>query len=318
MDVLKRIVVGVAMPESRPWMVANLDPATRIAVRQAFRLAGSLRIPLHLVCAPEKPEPGLFGSEDAAEKQAAEDLEQARQMLTAVVEEYSKYAAEVTTQVTFGRAWFEILKAADVARDTLIICGTKHQGVVNRLLFGTTGLKLLRNAPGPVWLVKPRIDDDAVLDVLAATDLSEVGENVISAGVTLGRALPVQLTVMHVVDADHDRRAVHAGASEEDIARWRRQAMGEAEEGLQEQMSGTDVRTLSSGVQTQLAEGVPDACLLTAIEELDIDLLVMASSGRGGIPGMLFGNTAERLLPELPCSLLAIKPDDFQCPVEVA
>ena len=71
-------------------------------------------------------------------------------------------------------------------------------------------------------------------------------------------------------------------------------------------------------MQVKIAEGPADSCILSAIEELDIDLLVMATSGRGGIPGMLFGNTAERLLPELPCSILAIKPDDFQCPIDLS
>jgi len=184
-------------------------------------------------------------------------------------------------------------------------------------LFGSTGLKLLRNAPGPVWLVKPRMDDDAIVDVLAATDLSEVGIDIIAAGVTLGRALPVNFTVMHVIDTELDRRVARTGASQEKIEGWKERDRQLAEEQLHEQISATDIRTLPNGFQTQLAEGSADDCLLSAIDDLDIDLLIIASSGRGGIPGMLFGNTAERLLPELPCSLLAVKPHDFVCPVAI-
>jgi universal stress protein E len=45
---------------------------------------------------------------------------------------------------------------------------------------------------------------------------------------------------------------------------------------------------------------------------------VMGTISRGGIPGVLVGNTAERLLPRLDCSLLTVKPEDFVCPVEPA
>jgi universal stress protein E len=33
--------------------------------------------------------------------------------------------------------------------------------------------------------------------------------------------------------------------------------------------------------------------------------------------GVMIGNTAERILPELTCSLLAIKPLEFVCPVRL-
>lgn len=314
---MDKIVVGVAMPASQPWESANLDAATRIAVRQACQLAATLRIPLTMVAVVPAPEAGFFVHPNDAKQHADAEKNEAQQLLTSLQQEYADSGVDITATAVFGTPWVEILKAGGVSRRTLTVCGTRTNSAVSRLLFGSTGLKLLRNAPGPVWLVKPRIDEDAVLDVLAATDLSEVGGDVIAAGVTLGQALPVNLTVMHVVDSLEDRRMARVGASEENLEHWRVEAAATAKEQLQEQLAGTDARTLEHGIQTQIAEGVADTCILSAIDELDIDLLVMASSGRGGIPGMLFGNTAERLLPELNCSLLAIKPENFTCPVHV-
>ena len=37
----------------------------------------------------------------------------------------------------------------------------------------------------------------------------------------------------------------------------------------------------------------------------------MGSIGRTGLRALLIGNTAERVLRRLPCSLLTVKPDDF-------
>ena len=43
----------------------------------------------------------------------------------------------------------------------------------------------------------------------------------------------------------------------------------------------------------------------------------MGTLARTGISGLVMGNTAERLLPLLPCSVLAIKPEGFECPLDV-
>jgi nucleotide-binding universal stress UspA family protein len=43
----------------------------------------------------------------------------------------------------------------------------------------------------------------------------------------------------------------------------------------------------------------------------------MGTVARGGIAGLLIGNTAERMLRKLPCSVLAVKPEGFVCPVSL-
>ena len=40
----------------------------------------------------------------------------------------------------------------------------------------------------------------------------------------------------------------------------------------------------------------------------------MGTMARSGIAGLLIGNTAERVLRKLPCSVLAVKPDGFVSP----
>ena len=45
------------------------------------------------------------------------------------------------------------------------------------------------------------------------------------------------------------------------------------------------------------------------------DLVVMGTAGRSGISGLVIGNTAEAILSQLRCALLAVKPDSFVSPV---
>jgi universal stress protein E len=58
--------------------------------------------------------------------------------------------------------------------------------------------------------------------------------------------------------------------------------------------------------------------ILACVDEVDPDLVVMGTVSRTGVPGLLIGNTAEKLLDRLDCSLLAVKPQGFRSPVEAA
>ena len=316
----ENIVVGVEMPESRPWDAANLSAPVRLAVREAFRVAGAMSARVTMVCVLPEISAVLFGSQENAAADAEVNRTEAMGVLEDLSGQYFKKSGvtvETQSSVVFGKPWFEILKAASGAGRNMIVCGVREKGAVSRLLFGSTGLKLLRNAACPVWLLKPRIDDDSDLDVLAATDLTEVGEDVLFAGVALGQWLPVRLNILHVLDHDLEQRLAKTGPSNEEFESYREKSKTDAEDKLHQQLSLTDYRTVQKGVQVHITEGDAEKCILSAIEELDIDLLIMATAACGGIPGMLFGNTAERLLSQLPCSILAIKPSDFVSPVKL-
>ncbi len=58
--------------------------------------------------------------------------------------------------------------------------------------------------------------------------------------------------------------------------------------------------------------------IIDAVANRDIDLLVMGTLGRTGISGLLMGNTAERVLGEVRCAVLACKPTAFVSPVAAA
>jgi universal stress protein E len=51
--------------------------------------------------------------------------------------------------------------------------------------------------------------------------------------------------------------------------------------------------------------------------EKEIDLIVMGTVGRTGLSGMLIGNTAEKILRHIACSVLAVKANGFRSPVKL-
>jgi nucleotide-binding universal stress UspA family protein len=70
-------------------------------------------------------------------------------------------------------------------------------------------------------------------------------------------------------------------------------------------------------VQIHVVCDAPTHAIQHDVEEHRADLIVLGTVSRGGIAGFLIGNTAERLLRRIETSVLAVKPPDFVCPVEV-
>ncbi len=67
--------------------------------------------------------------------------------------------------------------------------------------------------------------------------------------------------------------------------------------------------------QTHLLQGSPRSKIPVFASEIKADLVVMGTVARTGLPGFFMGNTAETILNQLNCSVLAIKPPGFETPV---
>lgn len=64
-------------------------------------------------------------------------------------------------------------------------------------------------------------------------------------------------------------------------------------------------------------EGLPEKVIPQVAKALDAELVVIGTVGRVGISAALIGNTAEHVIDELNCDVLAIKPDGFVSPLSV-
>lgn len=70
-------------------------------------------------------------------------------------------------------------------------------------------------------------------------------------------------------------------------------------------------------IQTHLIFGSAEEQLPLFATKNHCDLLVMGTVARTGISGLLIGNTAEDILSQLKCSVLAIKPKGFVSPITI-
>jgi nucleotide-binding universal stress UspA family protein len=63
--------------------------------------------------------------------------------------------------------------------------------------------------------------------------------------------------------------------------------------------------------RVHLVQGEAADSIVEFTREHAIDLVVMGTTSRTGMPALLIGNTAESILQRLDCSVLAAKPDGF-------
>jgi universal stress protein E len=207
----------------------------------------------------------------------------------------------------FGKSWVELIRQILKQQHDLVITGTRQRGAAVSVLFGSTGMKLLRKCPCPVWITKPR-EDRRMTSILVANDLSPVSELALNLGVSMADLHQAQLHVLHVLELGLGRR-------EWDSYNIRERARAEASKKLEAQLARVDAGRLQKPPKIEIVVDAAHTAIIHQIEQCGIDLLVMGTVARGGVAGVFTGNTAERLLPRIRCSVLAVKPHDFVCPI---
>lgn len=190
--------------------------------------------------------------------------------------------------------------------------------------FQAVDMELLRKCPCPVWLCRPpRANrEDSKLAVAIDPDSSApAGEGLALKLLEVASSLAERLT--------QDLNIISCWDSEfEETLRsnvWYRIP----EDALQHTVANIFARhrnALRSLIQQAALEekfrlhhlhGQPDELIPSFVERKGIDILVMGTVARVGIPGFLIGNTAENVLQKVSCSLLVVKPEGFVCPVKM-
>jgi universal stress protein E len=319
MSCFQNILVGIDLTQCTRLALDALPPITQDVFRRSVWLAQKTAGRLTFLSALNLADEALLMLEEKHRLVAVRRIEEeARQVLAGLVQKAQEDGVPAASVFTHGRGWLELIRQVLRGNHDLVLAGTRNLPGTRRMLFGSTAMKLIRHCPCPVWVRRPG-PPDRPLNVLVASDLRPASEEALRLAVCLGEALDATLHVLHVLEYPLYHLWL-TGLPDEVGSEYHRQAHARAQQVLREQLERTTYQALSRPVQVHLADrpGRPDEAILTCIQEHAIDLLIMGTVGRGGLPGALIGNTAERVLPEVPCSLLAVKPPDFQCPVQPA
>ena len=127
-------------------------------------------------------------------------------------------------------------------------------------------------------------------------------------GCSMAELHGAQLHVLHSLEFPELDYALPARVSAETSAELR----AKAEQHINAQLASYE---FAKSPQVHIVTDPPDFAILEHIDTHAVELLVMGTLARSGIAGFMVGNTAERLLPRIPCSVLAVKPTGFISPV---
>lgn len=302
----KKILVAVDLANEKRFVADELPAPTKAAIRQAEWLAKANSAELVFfyvlpVGAMQRSHDQQILMTDRDEYKSIHD--DASEVLAKIANESSKQGIRVNSKVVFGTGWIEMIREVLRANIDLVITGTRNQGPVKGMLFGSTSIKLLRKCPCPVWVTKPPADvTEHVNSILVAHDLTPVGDAALELGCSLAKISKSKLHVLHSFEN-------HAPDFKEIVSNYAVRKMIENQL-LQFEIGETDVRV-------QVSSGYARDEILSYIQKHEIKLLIMGTIARTGISGMLIGNTAENVLPFLTCSILAIKPAGFKSPVSL-
>ena len=270
------------------------------------------------------------GGPISADLQAA-TVKSHKQELETLVESYHK-RIKFETKVLVGTPFLEIIREILRTGHDLVIKMAEQYDWLDRW-FGSDDMHLLRKCPCPVWLIKPRTPK-TYRRVLAAVDVDDadtpqetesrhsLNRQILEMAASLALAEFAELHIGSAWDAigESVMHSAFLHTPEEEVIAYvgqvRRHHATNLDDLMREVATYIGQDTLDYlKPQTHLVKGGPRKEIPALAKQIEADLVVMGTVARTGIPGFFMGNTAETILNQINCSVLAIKPPGFTTPV---
>jgi universal stress protein E len=304
---------------------STIARAVSLAVNNQADLTIVDVIPTQVVTAGIGLPPGGPISEDL---RAAVESDH-RKVMESMVQPFSEHL-QVRLDVLVGKTYLEAIRAVLENGYDLLIKPAENPSWTRRL-FGSDDLHFLRKCPCPVWLMKPS-EKSNYGSILAAVDFDlmapspsekDLNREILELAASLALSDSASLHIAHAWEALAERMLVSRGdVFPEGVTNYvtgeherHRKELYRLAEQLRGWISKEAYDYLSPGFH--LPEGPAKKVIASLAKRLGADLVVMGTVARTGISGLIIGNTAEAILDQLECSVLAIKPPGFKTPVKL-
>lgn len=313
--------------------VVNTDQKDNSALEHAVKLAQSNQASLTVVEVIDAIPPNttlLERTLSPVDLQAKIAMEHQKR-LDELVSAWEK-KIEIKSKVLTGISFLEIIHEVLRNGHDLVFRMAESGGLLNRV-FGTDDMHLLRKCPCPVWLIKPE-SPKIYRQILAAVDVDDkyppeelntehlLNLQILEMATSLALSESAELHIVHVWDAigEGAMRAGFIQKPEDEIIAYVQEIRQRQNHNLNILMDeitdklGRDAHEYLKP-QKHLIKGYPRKNVPEFAGEIKADLVVMGTVARTGLSGFFMGNTAENILNQLDCSVLAVKPPGFVTPV---
>jgi universal stress protein E len=291
-------------------IIAAIDftPSCRNALREAARrcsLDGAAITAVHVMDEFLVHElKGALSTDQATIR--AEWLERLRKF----VAESEVGAVSVEAEVRIGNPFAELVEACRAHSADLLVMGAKgSKNEPHRI--GVIAAKCVRKAPVDVLVVR----EDAqgpFQKIVTCVDFSENSAKAVQCALHVAQQDGASLDCLHVfqsalamsLDYGGFAPSLPATYDPEAVANWRRD--------LDAFLAPLTRDAGDVKVTSHIKERVNiREAILDHVNEVHATLVVLGTRGKTGLRELLIGTTAEKIVQNAPCSILAVKPDGF-------
>lgn len=228
---------------------------------------------------------------------------------------------QVTMKQCSGKPYQEIIREAVRGDYDLIIKPAEYESRVKNILFGGTDMQLFRMCPKPIWAFKPTSNTE-LRKIMVAVDLlpddpekTALADRVLQWGKHVSGLVGAPLDVVHIWDLYGETTLRGRSVSAYTVDRLAQKEEQKHRQWLDDALAKNGLA--QEEVQIHFHKGDAEKLIPDIANTMETDLLVIGTVGRTGIPGFFIGNTADSVLRQISCSVLAIKPEGFLTPVKL-
>jgi len=281
---------------------SDFSPSADLAVERAAKMAQHLQSELRLL--------HVFNDSIWASVRNVYDLERwlggdptlgARERLSQQASDLSRrFGIEVVAHTLHGDPTEQISAHAVAANARLLVLGESGESLLGEMLLGGTVQKILDRARLPVLVVRTPVSKNYAR-VLVASDFSAASRH--AAQLALDFCAEAQHLLLHAYVVPMEGRMRMAGATDEDINRYRDQELERSRVAMQEFLRG-----IGGAYSHRLVHGFPVDSILEGVKRNDIDLLVLGKHAGGVLGERLLGSVPQNVLHHVSCDVMLVPP----------
>lgn len=291
-----------------------LERAASIAQKQ-----GDTKLTLFLCCYDLSFEMTSLSSAEERQAMRSIVINENKDWLETLAQPYINKGLQLDCQVHWHSRPFQaaIIEVLENKHD-LLVKATHQHSKLSAILFTPTDWNLLRKCPVPVLLVKNHLWPENG-NILCAIDCKSVqdeehhqlNQQILNEAKAMAEVIKANI---HLVNAyPTPPMNIMLELPEFDPINY--------EDGLKSFHQKTiNSYALSQQIpdnQVHLRQGLPEDIISEVAEDIDAELVILGTVGRSGLSATLLGHTAEQVIDNLNCDLLALKPQGFVSPIKL-
>ena len=223
---------------------------------------------------------------------------------------------EIDCQVIWHNRPFEAIIEQVINQGyDLVIKGTHQHDKFKSVVFTPTDWHVLRKCPCPVLLVKEHewpINGNIIAAVNVGSDEAEhhsLNVKITEEAKQLAQLIQANVHLVNSFPGTPVNIAIEI--PEFNSTEYNDTMLKHHEQAMITHANKFDI----SVVNTHVKEGLPETVIEQVADKLDAELVILGTIGRTGISAALIGNTAEHVIDQLNCDVLALKPDGYISPL---